>query len=676
MITIKAKIQNRWNNAYLIFIVFLIIFPMFMACISTATFFEAVLFSIFQIFMIFLPGIAFAILLRIKLRTKLELVALGYALGYALNIVCYYLTVPFGLKAYLRYLLIAEAGVAIVFIVRRGMELVGDYEEDYRGNLICTIFILFMVFAKVILYYGVNKIPATLGTENFIAADILYYIGNMIELAKEYPPVDFRWNTQLYKYHYWGSLQLSVIKLFMNSSASVVELCFGFMQGPMLLVFAAYTLFHKIANRMILQVWGICSIVVTAGIETLTFATYTAHLYVIPFGFDIGLAFVLYTLYFMVRQIKYEKIQWNTLLCTAIMLAVAVGSKAPIAVILMIALGILCAYELFVKHRKNGIIYGIVLLATFITIYFGVVSNGFSTINSARGLNFAWIQSIKDSQFWTLYTEIFAGNILKFIGLPLILILYILLCNPNIFITFIISIGYCIRHKSKVDIIAIASFLTAIGAVLFTFVTVQEGKSQMYFMMAAYSFGTIFSVIIFDHANILNKRILIFIGGLTMIGILLMPLQHAGYIKKGLSELSQTTEKMYDIEQCNLLTYSEYEAYNWVRVHTPEDAMLASNVMLQENQGRSYITGVFTERHVWLEGWDYIYEKDMMQTIENKKAIIKGAMEGKAEALDVLKNEGVSYLVQIKRVSPKYITEKLSDAQVFENEEVIIYQIK
>lgn len=684
MSNIIVHCKKKWNNALFLLIGLLLAVPIIMAVISQATMRDAMLFTTFQVFLLLIPGIALVELFKIKVYTNLERVALGYALGYTLNIISYYFTVPFGGKVYLNYVLILEAIIAICYLIGIYRKKGKRYTEDYVGNIICLLFLLFMVAAKIILYYGVNRLPVTEGTENFFTADILYYLGNTIELSKGYPPVDFRWYSQAYKYHYWGSLQLATIKLFMNTSAITLDFCFGFMQGPILLVLAGYVMLKRLTGRIMLLIWGMLSLLVTSGFELVTFATYTAHLYIAPFGFDIGLAFVIYTFYFMEKQITSEKIQWNLLVCALLMLAVATGSKAPTAVILMVSLGLICAYELLFKRHKRAFLYGIAFLFIFVFIYFTEVSSGFSTINSSKGLSFAWIQSIKESGLWLLYTKNTGAAVLRAATVPFIVFIYILACNPNLFLALAMNVVHQIRKTEKTDIVSMACLLTSFIGVGFSMIAYQDGKSQLYFLTGAYPFAVMYCVSSFERWGILykkdvpskkaRKKILIAMGICTIMGIIIMPIQYRGYIKHGLVKVPITSETIYNIDQVNLMTNGEYEAYNWVRTNTPEDALIVSNVVLQKNQGRSFITGVVTERHVWLEGWEYGFSDREPEEVERKKTVIERVMQSDKQAVAELRADGVCYIVQIKRLSEQFKMEASEGKKVFDNQEVAVYQ--
>ena len=72
-----------------------------------------------------------------------------------------------------------------------------------------------MIFLFVISLLTVscaNFLPSSNIFENNFFQDNLYYCGNIAELAKEYPPVNFRAFFQSYSYHYFDTIQLAVIK--------------------------------------------------------------------------------------------------------------------------------------------------------------------------------------------------------------------------------------------------------------------------------------------------------------------------------------------------------------------------------------------------------------------------------------------------------------------------------
>lgn len=672
----------KWVKCKWLFGGFIGIIPFLIAGVSIATFKEAVLFIVFQILGILLPGMWLVVALRIKISTKLALIAYGYGFGYGLTIATYYILTPVGLVSYVKYMLIVEGLLSFYYLFFRNKCKIQQLEEDKKGNIICIVAILIMFIIRFVIYYGVNIVPfGESGT--FYTSDLLYYIGNGVELSKGYPPMDFRLYTQEYRYHFFGSLQLAVLKMFLNSSTAVAEFCFAYIQSIFLLVFGAYMFLKQLQTKYFYRIWGMVSLLFVMGFENYTLNTYSYHLYVVPFGFEIGLAYVLFTMSMVLLQMREKKFSWLILVGTLLMFAVSVGSKAPIATVLLAVLGMVCAYYLFIKKQfKTSILYGAGFLTVYLIIYFGVVSMGLSTLNTPRGLSLGWFDIIMDSGFGSIYQKLITMGIPTLLACILLVIPYLIACNPVVFGVFLLTVviwTLTIKKTQPMDIFCLTGVI--VGCV-FAFSTNQEGKSQIYFLMGAIPFAVGFAILNLNKLewkpNMLfyKKTGAILLTLLTVLGFFGMIYGYKGYFKLGVSNLLSIPSVVYDVGQTNLLTQKEHEAYEWIRENTQEDSLFVSNIMLQEHQDRSFVTGVFTERHLWLEGWGYGYITRSKAEIVKRVNTIFRTFSGDIKAIEELKKDGVDYLIQIKRIEPNLKTQLVGTIKVYENEEVIIHELK
>lgn len=673
-------IQKPWNNSYFIFGSGVLAFAVITACISSADLKAAIFFLLFQIGIIIMPGMAAVLILRINTKSKLELIALGYAFGYAINIISYYITVPFGLKQYLNYVLVAEGILSLYYLFFKNKHKIWNLDEDYKGNIVCLFFIVIMLVIRFVVYYGVNIIPSE-GTQTFYTADLLYYIGNAVELTKGYPPMDFRWYTQPYRYHFFGSMQLAVLKMFMNTAAVTVEFCFAYLQSVLLLVFGTYCFITQLKLKFYWKLWSFISLFCVMGFESYTISTYIHHIYIAPFGFDVGFAFIMYTLTFVIIQLERDDFSWQLFIATLLMFGISVGSKAPIATVLLGALGALCAYYLFVKHDlKKGIPYAVGLLMLYLLLYFGVISQGFSTLNTERGVSLEWLMLIKDSGFGSYYLRLQEAGLPNFIVVILSIVGYLIISNPFVMIVFAAAVLIWINNIKKSQCMDAVFLSGAIIGIVLALSTNQEGKSQMYFLLAVYPFIIGFTAINLQRISWKKYKLkqigLILLTMLLFAGMSSMLYQNKHYFKLGFSNIMKVPNPNYVPDQANLLTYDEFEAYEWIRKNTTDDAVLVSNIMLQDQHERSFITGTFTERHLWLEGWGYGYASRAESEVIAMKQVISEAIEGSESAIELFLREGVDYFIQIKRISPDTILSQKHSNMVYNNDEVIVYALK
>lgn len=667
----KAKI----NRIIYIWILLLALFTgMTMVAGSTSPA-AGLVFLLFQILFILLPGAGVLAVLGIKPVSKLELVSFSYGIGYAVNIITYYLIMLSGIKEYAVWVLCLEAFLAAAVLYKK-KDCLLTLEEDTAGNIICGVMLVILFLCRFFLYFGVNKIPSA-GEANFYTADLMYYIGNSVEMAKECPPMDFRWHIQPYKYHLFGSAQMALLQMVVKIPMVMLEFSYGFIQPCMLLVFSIYSLLKRMGLKKEFCALGLSAILFMTGWEEGTFCTYAAHMLIVPFGFDIGLAYMLLSVLFYILYLREQKINVKILSALLIFTAACTGAKGPFAVVLIGAIGIDCAYRFLVKRAyKQTLAVGLSMLGVFLLIFFGVISEGFNTVNGGNGLGIKPLGIVLDSRVGGAVLRRLPASLPEGIRYGLTAILYLIMGIPGLGMLPVMV--FAVRKKINRDILEknlIFLYLIVIGVILGLF-TSQSGYSQMYFLFAGIPFVAVLVVkalsgICGRHKNRVTWGIAAVILLLGIYGCC----QYKGYYKTGLDNLTKGTGTGWQTEQPNLVTYEEYEAYEWIRKNTDEDSLLVSNVMLRPNHGRSFVTGAFSERHLWLEGWEYGYVVRSVEEVSRQQDITARAMENDAGAIETLISEGVDYLVQIKQISPGFRLDTQFGSPVFENNGVCIYQL-
>lgn len=216
-------------------------------------------FFVFQVGGILLPGMGMILLINWKTISRLELFAFSYAVGYGLNIVSYYLTVPFGLQNFLQYLILAEAVAGIIMIIKK-REHIKQLESDRMGGLFCCVLIVFYLVIQSFTVCAANFFPP-LVEENSVYHDLLYWIGNTITLMRGYPAMSFREYPQYpYTYHFFSSMQLSVIAIVTNIRPVFLGFGFSVIQPAIIMITGAYVLLRKITAKKALILFAMIAV--------------------------------------------------------------------------------------------------------------------------------------------------------------------------------------------------------------------------------------------------------------------------------------------------------------------------------------------------------------------------------------------------------------------------------
>lgn len=677
------KKHNRIKDyiEFLIPVVIMAIFSLWIAGLYQISWKNGFSFFVFQIGGILLPGMGMILLINWKTMSRLELFAFSYAVGYGLNIVSYYLTVPFGLQNFLQYLILAEAVAGIIMIIKK-REHIKQLESDRMGGLFCCVLIVFYLVIQSFTVCAANFFPP-LVEENSVYHDLLYWIGNTITLMRGYPAMSFREYPQYpYTYHFFSSMQLSVIAIVTNIRPVFLGFGFSVIQPAIIMITGAYVLLRKITAKKALILFAMIAVFFTEGKVDLTRVAVIYKLLVAQFGFDIGMGFYLFFFYTLWLQWKQEKFDLKLCCMTIFFFVLTLGSKSPFGAMALGAAGILCLVWLFRKQFQKAFAYGIPLVISFILMYLFVVNLGSSDQPEA-----SLMQTILNSEpfiYWiSPYLRLTHENLLAFFGdralfRPLVELLTgtiaLILSNYCIFLSFIYLLFMKVIKVRRWD-----GFDTACMAVIVvgTVITMNWGNpdsSVVYFMMTAYIPAVLFSVRTAEQLyavegywkGVRKAGLTTLFAGIMLCGIVDTYQQSDGYsysLKKGWKNITASQENSVDPKDRSYICTDDYAAYEWIRCNTTEDTLVTVNVGLQRgrDEGSRYgrVPGVFTERYIVRnEDSDALFYDLDYSRIQD------------------LKEMGIAYIIYNRTATPDFSLPEEAGEAVYENATNIIYKIK
>lgn len=636
-------------------------FSMLMSFLYTGRLIDGVLFAVYQIVAIILPGAAIVRLFNFSVKTDIEWIGLGYFWGYVYSLLIYFFIVPFQLQKFIIPLILVVAFVSLGFILLKDSDLVFDIVIDKKGRIICFSFLLISFIIEALVYTGNNLIPPVV-EKNILYNDVLYWIGNTTELMREYPSRNFRDYFSYYNYHYFSSIQLAVSSLFTGIKPIVMGFAFSFLQSFILIIFGAYLFLKKCTNSYYVIVWGLFSIIYSTGLESYAAVNYVAHLFLGQFGFDYGLGAFLFALYYLLLYYETEEYDWRLSVILSILVGVVLGLKAPFGSILILVICALCFIDLFKKKCKRSIQTGGGALIVFGIVYYFVVN--------IKGVG---IEAISE-EYRPIYYQIDWLHLIhdKMIGVTQFPILqhlmeivfsffYCILANPIIF--FWIGLIIIIKFgKRKWNILDSILFLAIAVGTWITIYVGMAGGSNMYFYMAIMPLQVLFVVY---NSNLLPINRLVKVLGVASVVFSLYNWVNANgswvmaySIKSGMLSYLDKGDFDIDPENRSYINLWQYEAYEKIRDYTKKDELLISN--RESLFGGDYTVGVFTERYVILNEIRTAFF-NATDTQEQKKYI------------NELKKQGIDYVVYDKNVGIKCgWLEDILDKK-YENEQVVLY---
>ena len=616
----------------------------------------------FQIGLILLPGMAVLQIAPVEGTTKLENLLFSYSFGYVINIMLYFVVASGDISDIgCRWICLGITMISgfILYKKRSIQQEEKDIGEKYLWIIIvCTIFLIYFIAFSM-----KHVIPSFLG-KNSWHSDLLYWIGDIVALKKDFPPVDFRTLSLNYSYHYFGALQLAFVSKATGLSAAEIALNYSYIQAVVMLGLSALSLVKRVLKRKKVILFTLFLLLFSTGWEKTTGVTFFWHIYQVPMAFNIAYSLEMIVFLLLLIQMTKGKCDHVNLFFLVAFLLICTGTKGPSGALVLLGIGIVCVNWLLKKEYKKALLYGLVSLLAFGIIYYLLLASG----NSSYLERAVYEDPYKIGLHNTLIVNlkiIFWKTLKYFVNL--ILINPWIVVPAGLYILFVL-----LKRNIKIDDVA---FLTmgAVGTIL-GYVLHYYGNSQIYFSLSALPFITILAgrgIELVAEINPLHGRerkyttvIVTVIGTMGILATILCgnwknSLQT--YVIQGICHLCGKETDYEMVTQ--MMSYSEYEAYLWIMENTDRNSIFLSDRMLEEGVF-CYIPGVFSERYIYR----YLNEADL----ENGRK----CFTGDSEILNLYKDKGVKYLIQNKLISsPKKLFPEEDATLVFENEEVYVYKL-
>lgn len=631
---------------------------------------EAASFFLFQVFCMILPGAAMNAIMPIRHLSRLETVLISYVWGHVLNIGVYFLTVPFGLGAYIKVVYIVLALISVgILICKTDRDHVSDFRIGRDGLIgIAMIIVLFMIS---LIIYSMRWAMTEQGKD--FHNDLLFWIGNTIALKEQFLPIDFRSLYGSYKYHYFGSMQQAVAAIVTGMPVFNLAVRYSYIGGVLIFGLATSCFVTRIVKKSKAVLLTLVLILFATGWEREAGLTYLWHIYMVPMSFEIALGFELVILLLLFIQNGEKRVNLHILTTVALCLAVCTGTKGPSGMLVVCGIGVMCIYWMFVRREyTKSILYGVVTLASFGIVYIlllaarqqgYVVETAVEVAGSVSG-------TVQGADTVQVLGDKLSNAVTWLAGY----LRYIFCVNPWTFVPGILFAAYQIvrRNVSIEQIIMLV--MVVIGSVLGYHIQ-YEGDSQMYFTLAVCPFAAVLAGTGADNicslcqmkgkicrmmANIALVVLLAAIGCVTVNGNYKNRL--LDHIRIGLAVLC---DKPYEETGWNwIMSQSEYQAYDWIRENTETDAVFLSDTFFINGYRSYYYPGVFTERRI------FFYRND--GDIEPGRA----CYDGDESAVGILKEKGIDYIIQSKYRSPDFRLSETRGENVFENEEMAVYKLR
>lgn len=671
----NTKIRDMKTPIYISFLLYLLGVISFMAFVNKVSLIDGCVFFLFQFACILLPGTALVLTL-VKETEALNLLIFSYMAGYILNIISYFIFMLLGIIEGSLFLFIT-LDIYSIYLLKKRYKTIKKTEYAHWG--VWGIFVFLLTILALIVYTGNNLLPIAV-QENAYYTDLLYWIGDTAELSHTFPPRHFRDVSQPYYYHYFSSVQLALANRITNINVAELSLVFAPVQSVVLLVSSAFLLLKDNIrhNTLLYTIIGMFVLFFTTGNEADTSVNYVSHMHKAPFGFDISMAFGMFTLLFLIKQIRETKFNLFCYIMSCLSYFVCLGTKGSTGVIVLCILGIFCLYYFFVKKQyRIAFIYGSTFLITFILLYWFILVSKSASVASTLNLSDGYGRLANNGYIGGFFNDLYYEK-----GIPWVItrivqtIYYYFICHYGVATIFFLGIIFRLINYKKIDYIDIACTVIPLMGCILTLIVVHPTFSQTYFVMATYPAALLFGLRSCSdfHADIVKKNknlkrivsiaqfLIISIGILVGTNSFFSCYYYKLAYKIGIANYKKDSESILEISKTSMYNYvssEDYKAYVWIRENTKWEDLFTSNLCLDGDIVRPYCLGAFSERHILMKDID----------------LITDLMNNETRALNEIKENGISYIVWYKHISPDFKPGKLMLERVFNNENIAIYQI-
>lgn len=667
---VKDEIKNKMllKRQYMFFAVILCSMALISATVNSRGLLEGIVFGLFQVGSILLPGMALMSLLYIKELTGPEQLLFSYGIGYCLNIGLYFLIMFLGLKSYIKVVFLVVVVISFIILCKEKTQFT---ELSWKENINLLLLLGSLFGFTLIVFARRWNLPTE---QKAYFQDLLFWVGDAIALKEKFVPINFRVLLEGYKYHYFGAMQVAVVSMVTDIVTYDVAIFYSFIESVVFLALTFYCFAKRFVRKPKFVFLTLFLMLCSTGKEVESVVTYIWHIYIVPMSYNIALCIELMIILLVFIQHKKEKVDKHCMILSCVLMMVCTGMKGPAGAIALCVIVFFCIYWFFVKREiVKSVVYGSGPCIAFAIVYFLLLANTNQNYIQADISKEQNVSVVEENVAEDGYNGEMEQNSVEveIEGVMLRLkdyAIYYSKINPWTFIPALFVFIFRKRKKVVKELLMLCTIF--VGTFLGCFIN-YVGSSQMYFTMSVYPLAAVLAGVWYQEIisevekRITNKRIGYVIGYTIVVclmlgsGIFSRKWEYGNEATRAW-EKGITGEQQYFFDK-SIMTVKEYEAYSWVRENIKNDALILSDRALEEDKF-SYIPGVFTERHIY-------YYNDMEWG--------KGHLfySGNLEAWEYFKERNIDYVLVTKRLSQNFYYDKTVFENIYSNTDVDVYKV-
>lgn len=638
-------------------------------------------FLLMNIISIFMPGVAILSWLNI-MQSPIEVFCTSYILGYAIVVLEYFVVMISSQNinyAMITFVVTIISLLAISCKYKNQGNVLMISKTGMEGIEICLLFFMIIINVSV---YSANHLGVDVASVFTASRDIQYWTNNTVALKLAWPPTNLFMTGTPLTYHYFSNIPIA----FFSSLYGIDIFTLSFPLYSLTKAIVMMGAVQFLCNTLKLDIkWTIIAyllLLLSTGYEQFSIVTLYHHLLSAPFGFDMGYAYAIMFVAFLLKQWCEYNFDYRLWFGSLLVWSMTVGSKAPVAAVIMVFVGYICFYWLYKKKFLLAFGYGLPILFIFWLI--GKYCVGmFATMqgDSAWSLSLYGLDdhSFMHSNKVIMFTDIF-GTVGKVLILAMWVFLRTCMLNFPIVIGGAMACVLTVRlAKGKFISFEEINFRLAllvsafVGIGLWHFVN-AGGSSEMYFAMTSLiPLAIIILKTAKDYEGLRTTGNLsyfltkektwrkIFVTCLTLGVVFFFCYAYGktGIVRQSMYAVRNFYEAdtHYENERIDEGIRSEdVKALAWLRDNVEPTAIVMSDKAVIENNEHFYYYGIFCERQQYMEGVDMLLllKSKIGNTIEYRRQLIHDIYNNLPGAVDKAKAEGVGYIVQTVDVTPQF----------------------
>lgn len=649
---------------------------------------------VYNLFSIYLPGLALTSCLKMRLE-GISCILIPYSLGYACLVFEYFASemsdriIPFWL---FNIVIIFVS----LFIVVRNCSL---FDEDNFSNDIEGFLVFLLVFIINIFSYSANNLGVEAAPEFTTGRAIQYWANNSVALKLSWPTDNLFFVGDRLNYHYFSSIPIAFLSDVYKISIFDLSFPLYSFTKSAILAGAVLYMFEAVGAEKRIKYVGTVVLLCTAGLDCITHITFSSGLYRTPFGFDIGFAYGMMFLTQIYKQVKENELRVSYLIISFFFWIMCVGGKAPISTVIILAPGLQCFVWLIKRNYKCALIYGIMILVSFIIIcHFCIGLFNVTSGNAAWALRLHTFDEICDlgySEDWDRMSIYLAK---MFADRPVIgLLIKLLFINPIMELIFLVScICFFASKKNKeiddeMQTFNIICILVVIIGIIMGMVVDAENSSEKYFVMATFIPGSLLCIEMtsrYFHKSNMNAvlyTLVKYIGVMVLLFCVVRFTWTERYASEAKSVLVGMRNMYYSEYSPEKLRYDrqtvrrdDVRALQWIRDNTSRDIVVLSDRAVMTNDEDYYLYGLFSERQQYVEGTGMLgnHRENIKKEIESRKQFVKMIYSGEVFPIEEVRARNISYIVHTKDISPSFKPDDIFLEQVYETETMAVFAVR